>query len=193
MKLGIGGHSPHSYRQKLLSPVGMPTRKSFAPFMGRPTVTYSGERRLCPYLREAALAPDATPYPYIDARRPPPGADPYGQPLPPPQRAVRAPSATLHSAAPRPQLAHPDADAGRPPSDDTGRLPPYSTSTGCTPPMEMRRAMTKRGLRPRGQKDPLLLGKSKRQEPLAWRPPTLAKRTGKRGRADPSGSLVPLR
>ena len=102
MKLGIGGHSPHSYRQKLLSPVGMPTRKSFAPFMGRPTVTYSGERRLCPYLREAALAPDATPYPYIDAKRPPPGADPYGQPLPPPQRAVRAPSATLHSAAPRP-------------------------------------------------------------------------------------------
>ncbi len=87
--------------------------------------TYSGERRLCPYLREAALAPDAAPYPYIDARRPPPGADPYGQPLPPPQAAVRQPSATLHSAAPPPQSADPDADAGQPPSD-TGRPPPYS-------------------------------------------------------------------
>ena len=87
--------------------------------------TYSGERRLCPYLREAALAPDAAPYPYIDARRPPPSADPYGQPLPPPQGAVRPPSATLHSAPPPPPSADPDADAGRPPSD-TGRPPPYS-------------------------------------------------------------------
>jgi len=87
--------------------------------------TYSGERRLCPYLREAALAPDAAPYPYIDATRPPPSADPYGQPLPPPQGAVRPPSATLHSAPPPPPSADPDADAGRPPSD-TGRPPPYS-------------------------------------------------------------------
>ena len=94
--------------------------------------TYSGERRLCPYLREAALAPDAAPYPYSDARRPPPGADPHGQPLPPPQGAVRPPSATLRSAVPPPQLADPDADAGRPPSD-TGRLPPYSNATPPPP------------------------------------------------------------
>ena len=65
--------------------------------------TYSGERRVCPYLREAALAPDGAPYPYSDARRPPPGADPYGQPFPPRQGAVRPPSATLHSAVPPPQ------------------------------------------------------------------------------------------
>ena len=87
--------------------------------------TYSGERRVCPYLREAALAPDGAPYPYSDARRPPPGADPYGQPFPPRQGAVRPPSATLHSAVPPPQSADPDADAGRPPSD-AGSPPPYS-------------------------------------------------------------------
>ena len=74
--------------------------------------TYSGERRLCPYLREAALAPDAAPY--VDARRPPPGADYYGEPGPPP--GARPPGATPYNAAvPPPQSADPYGDPGPPP------------------------------------------------------------------------------
>ena len=117
---------------------------------------------MCPYLREAALAPDAAPYPYSDARRPPPGADPYGQPFPAPQGAVRPPSATLHSAAPPPQSADPDADAGPPPSD-AGSPPPYSDaappSQGAAPYGDARTMMT-RGLCPRGLKARRLLARS---------------------------------
>jgi hypothetical protein len=84
--------------------------------------TYSGERRPCPYLREAALAPDAAPY--VDARRPPPGADYYGDPGPPPGARL-PPGATPYGTAPPPQAADPYADARRPPPD-TGRPQPYS-------------------------------------------------------------------
>ena len=84
--------------------------------------TYSGERRLCPYLREAALAPDAAPYPYVEGRRPPPGADPYSEQTPPPPGPARPPGTTPYGAPP-PQAADPYADAGRPPSD-YGTPPP---------------------------------------------------------------------
>jgi hypothetical protein len=84
--------------------------------------TYSGEKRLCPYLREAALAPDAAPYPYVEGRRPPPGADPYSEQTPPPPGPARPPGATPYGAPP-PQAADPYADAGRPPSD-YGTPPP---------------------------------------------------------------------
>ena len=59
------------------------------------------------------------------------------------------------------------------------------------PPMEMRPATTTRGLRPRGKKDRLLLSKGKRQEfvaPEAADPWQTNSRTGKRGRAGPSGA-----
>ena len=84
--------------------------------------TYSGERRLCPYLKEAALAPDAAPY--VDARRPPPGPDYYVEPGPPPGARL-PPGATPYGTAPPPQAADPYADARRSPPD-TGRPPPYS-------------------------------------------------------------------
>ena len=87
--------------------------------------TYSGERRLCPYLREATLAPDAAPYPHSDAR---PGADPYGAPQAPQPGTARPPNATLHTAAPPPEAVDPDGDAGRVPPSDTGRPPPYSNA-----------------------------------------------------------------
>ena len=83
--------------------------------------TYSGERRLCPYLREAALAPDAAPYPHVDATRPPPGADPYAYGAQPP------PGAAPYGTAPPPQAADPYADAGRPPpgaAPYNGEAPP---------------------------------------------------------------------
>ncbi len=89
--------------------------------------TYSGEQRLCPYLREAALAPDVAPYPYVEGRRPPPGADPYyGEQTPPPPGPPRPPGATPYGAPP-PQAADPYADAGRPPSDyGTPGAEPYN-------------------------------------------------------------------
>jgi hypothetical protein len=87
--------------------------------------TYSGEKRLCPYLREATLAPDAAPYPHSDAR---PGADPYGTPQAPQPGTARPPSATLHTAAPPPEAVDPDGDARRLPPSDTGRPPPYSNA-----------------------------------------------------------------
>ena len=97
--------------------------------------TYSGDRRLCPYLREAAASRDAAPY--LDARRPPPGADPDGDPGAPPQGAVRPPpGATPYSnAAPPPQSADPYNDAGRPPPG-AGRPPPGANpySDAAPPP-----------------------------------------------------------
>jgi len=83
--------------------------------------TYSGERRLCPYLREAALAPEPAPYPYSDAR-----PSPYGAPQAPPSNTARPPAATLHSAAPPPQSLDPDADTGRPPPYNDVASPPQS-------------------------------------------------------------------
>jgi hypothetical protein len=78
--------------------------------------TYSGERRLCPYLREAALAPDT------DKR-----LGPYGAPQAPSPNTARPPSATLHSAAP-PQSLDPDADTGRPPPYKDAASPPQSAA-----------------------------------------------------------------
>ncbi len=96
--------------------------------------TYSGEKRLCPYLREAALAPDAAPYPYVEGQRPPPGADPYYSDQAPPPGPPRPPGATPYGAPP-PQAADPYADAGRPPSD-YGRPPPGAEpyNDGAPPP-----------------------------------------------------------
>lgn len=88
--------------------------------------TYSGERRLCPYLREAALAPEPAPYPYSDAR---PG--PYGAPQAPPSNTARPPAATLHSAAPPPQSLDPDADIGRPPPYSDAAPPPEGPAPGA--------------------------------------------------------------
>ena len=88
--------------------------------------TYSGERRVCPYLREAALAPDGAPYPYSDAR---PGA--YGAPQAPPLNTARPPSATLHTAAPPPQSLDSDADTGRPPPNSDAAPPPQSSAPGA--------------------------------------------------------------
>ena len=92
--------------------------------------TYSGERRLCPYLREAALAPDAAPY--VDARRPPPGADYYGEPGPPP--GARPPGATPYGTAPPPQAADPYADARQPPPDNGRPLHTTPYSDEAPPP-----------------------------------------------------------
>lgn len=85
--------------------------------------TYSGERRLCPYLKEAALAPDAAPYPYSDAR---PG--PYGAPQAPPRNTAQPPSATLHTAAPQSQSVDPDVDTGRPPPYSDAAPPPQGAA-----------------------------------------------------------------
>ena len=92
--------------------------------------TYSGERRLCPYLKEAALAPDAAPY--VDARRPPPGPDYYGEPAPPPGARL-PPGATPYGAVPPPQAADPYADARQPPPD-TGRPLRTTPHSEETPP-----------------------------------------------------------
>ena len=85
--------------------------------------TYSGERRLCPYLREAALAPDAAPYPYSDAR---PG--PYGAPQAPPPNIARPPSATLRTAEPPRQSLDPESDTGRSPPYNDAVPPPQSSA-----------------------------------------------------------------
>ena len=100
--------------------------------------TYSGERRLCPYLREAALAPDAPPYPYVEGRRPPPGADPYSEQTPPPPgehvRLAQRPMELRHR---KPQTLMPMLDGRR---RTTGHRQPArspittgTTSTGAGP------------------------------------------------------------
>ena len=115
--------------------------------------TYSGERRVCPYLRGAALAPDAAPYPHSDAR---PGADPHGAPQVPQPGTARPPNAALHTAAPPPEAVDPDGDAGRLPPGIPGDRRPTAMQHRLhrvQPLMAMRRAMMMRGLRPRGPRD----------------------------------------
>jgi hypothetical protein len=71
--------------------------------------TYSGERRVCPYLTDALPPPAATP-PY-GAAPPPPGAVPYRDAGPPPPAAVPYRDPGL----PRPGIARLPYDVGPPP------------------------------------------------------------------------------
>lgn len=95
--------------------------------------TYSGERRPCPYLREAAVSPDAAPY--IDARRPPPAADPYGDPGPPPQGAARPPPAATpyNAAVPPRQSTDPYSDPGPSPQRAARGATPYNSDAAPPP------------------------------------------------------------